>query len=56
MNKKLITLCVTIFGGAGSYVPVLLGDASFFDGWSVLGGLVGGLFGIWVGAKLSKRY
>ena len=45
-----------IFGFIGSYIPVLLGDHDLLGGWSILGGVIGGLFGIWVGVKLSKRY
>ena len=56
MNKGLLTLMATIGGTAGAYVPVLFGDNALLDGWGILGGVVGGLAGIWVGVKLSKRY
>lgn len=55
MNKRVILLFAMIFGALGSYVPVLLGDTDFLDGWSILGGFVGGLFGIWLGVIASKR-
>lgn len=55
MNKGLILLFATIFSIIGSYIPVLLGE-SMLSGWSILGGMVGGLFGIWLGAWASKRY
>ncbi len=45
-----------IGGAVGSYVPVLFGDTELLDGWSVLGGVIGGIIGIWLGAKLYKRY
>lgn len=54
--KQLILLFATVFSIAGAYVPVLFGDSDMFSGWSILGGLVGGLFGIWVGAVVSKRW
>lgn len=55
--KGLILLFVTIFSTVGSYVPVLLGDdGGFLSGWSILGGLVGGIFGIWLAVWVSKRY
>jgi hypothetical protein len=56
MNKNLILVLATIFSILGSYLPVLFGDSNFFDGWSVLGGFLGGLFGIWLAVWLSKRY
>lgn len=41
---------------AGSYVPSLLGDHDLLGGWSILGGFIGGIAGIWLGAVLSKRW
>jgi len=55
MNKGFILLFASIFSLIGSYIPVLLGE-SFIGGWSILGGLVGGLFGIWLAVWISKRY
>jgi hypothetical protein len=56
MNKKVIVFMMALCSGIGSYVPVLLGDSSMLDGWSILGGVVGGFIGIWLGAGISKRY
>jgi hypothetical protein len=56
MNKGVILIFSTALGIAGSYVPVLLGDSNLLDGWSVLGGFVGGLLGIWLGAAVSRRW
>lgn len=56
MNKRVIMLFAIIFGGFGSYVPVLLGDTNFLDGWSVVGGFVGGIFGVWLGVIVSTRW
>ena len=56
MNKQLLTLMATIGIIIGSYVPILLGDSSLLDGWSILGGVIGGFLGIWVGVKLAKRF
>lgn len=55
MNKRVILLCATVFGFVGAYVPVLFGDDDPLGGWSILGGFVGGIFGIWLGAYFSKR-
>ena len=56
MNKRTILLFASVFGFIGAYVPVLFGDNDMLSGWSILGGLVGGLFGIWLGAAASKRW
>jgi hypothetical protein len=56
MNKKVILLFATVFGIAGGYVPVLFGDNDLLSGWSILSGLIGGLFGIWLGVAASKRW
>ena len=53
--KQVILLFATIFGVAGAYVPMLFGDNNLLSGWSILGGLVGGIFGIWLGALIAKR-
>jgi hypothetical protein len=53
MNKGLITLLAGIGGTIGGYVPVLFG-AGGLSGWSILGGLVGGIAGIWLAVKISE--
>ena len=55
MNKTVLTVCMTIGTTIGSFIPVWFGDSSFFDGWSILGGLIGGIAGIWLGVKISKQ-
>jgi hypothetical protein len=56
MNKKIIVLSATVFGFVGSYLPTLFGNNDFFSGWSILGSLVGGIFGIWVGVWAANRW
>jgi hypothetical protein len=56
MNKRFIMLFAIVFGALGSYVPVLFGDTELLGGWSILGGFVGGLVGIWLGVNVSKRW
>jgi hypothetical protein len=51
--KQLVMLGVVLFGAIGSYVPMLFTDdidAAII--WSILGGLIGGIFGIWAAVKL----
>lgn len=55
MNKKLILFFASAGGLAGGYLPYLFGDHDMFDIWTILGGLVGGIAGIWLGVIISKR-
>lgn len=54
--KIIIYVFVFIFSTIGAFIPVIMGIDNGIGGWSILGGLVGGLFGIWVGVKVAKRY
>lgn len=56
MNKKLLLFMAFVFGLIGAYVPVLWGDNDLLSGGSIIFSLVGGLFGIWLGVVLSKRF
>jgi len=56
MNKKILLLFAVIFGALGAYVPMLFGDTDLLSGWNILGSLVGGLFGIWLGVVVLKRW
>jgi hypothetical protein len=56
MSKKVILFFATVFGIVGGYIPMLFGDKSLLDGWQLLGGFVGGIFGIWLGVVVSKRW
>jgi len=56
MNKKVILFFATVFSIVGGYLPTLFGDTALLDGWSILGGLIGGFFGIWLGVVASKRW
>jgi len=55
MNKQIILLSAGVCGAIGGYVPVLFGDSNLLDGWSILGGFVGGILGIWLGVVISKK-
>ena len=55
MNKFVIMTCLIIFELAGSYLPVLMFKVGMFSAWGILGGAIGGFFGIWVGVKISQR-
>lgn len=54
MSKKAIIMTLTIAGMTlGSMTPLLWGGSSF-GGWSIVLGMVGGVVGIWAGAKLAR--
>jgi hypothetical protein len=53
-TKTLIYIGITIFGAAGGWLGSLLDHGNIFGIWGILGSMVGGLFGIWVGVKLSN--
>lgn len=53
MNKGVLILMAGVFGTICAYIPIVLGwDPTGLGGLSILGGLVGGLFGIWLGTKI----
>jgi hypothetical protein len=55
MNKTIIMFFAIGFSILGECLPMIIGNNDIFSGWSILGGLVGGLFGVWVGVVVSKR-
>lgn len=52
--KSIIMLTAGLGGTIGGYLPVLFG-ASGFSGWSILGALIGGIAGIYIGYKISQN-
>jgi len=56
MNKRVIMFSATVFGIIGAYIPMLFGDTSLLDGWQILTSFLGGIFGIWFGFYVSKRW
>ena len=55
MNKSIILFFTVIFELVGNFVPMLFGNNDLFSIWSIIGGVIGGLFGVWVGVIVSKR-
>lgn len=53
-SKFVMWTCVTVGGALGSYLPVWLFNADPFGGWSILGGMIGGLCGIWLWYKFLR--
>lgn len=53
MTKFVMYLILAIAMGIGGYVPVLFG-ADPLGGWSILGGLIGGIIGVWIYIKVRQ--
>jgi drug/metabolite transporter superfamily protein YnfA len=56
VNKHVIIFVAIVFELAGNFSPMLFGNNDIFSLWAILGGLIGGLFGVWVGVLVSKRF
>lgn len=54
MNKAAIMIMMSVGMTVGGFLPMLFGDNDLLSGWSILGGLVGGGVGIWLGVKVSQ--
>ncbi len=54
-DKKMVMLGMTIGSTIGGFVPTLLG-AGIFSLWSIVGTLIGGILGIWVGFRLKDIF
>lgn len=50
--RSVIGLCATFGTVAGAYIPALWGSGSFSLA-SVVGAVVGGVAGLWLGVRLS---
>lgn len=54
MNKTVMMIMSTLGMTVGGAIPALFG-ASMLGGWSILGGLIGGFVGIWLGVVVSRQ-
>jgi hypothetical protein len=52
-SKLVLGICLLIFGGIGSYAPLLFGADSVMSGWAIFWGTIGSFVGIWVWIKLK---
>lgn len=53
-QKTIIYIFIAIFGAGGSWLGSLLDKGNMFGVWGIIGGTVGGLFGIWVAVKATS--
>lgn len=56
MDKKTVLICSSIGAVVGAYLPVWLFKVSEFSVWSIIGGIAGGLVGIWLAVKLNDYF
>jgi uncharacterized membrane protein YfcA len=54
MNKGVIMLMMGVGSTIGGIIPYLLGDNDLLSLWPILGSIVGGIIGIWLGVKISR--
>lgn len=54
MTKLVMYIILTVTMFIGGYLPVLLWGADPLGGWSILGGLIGGIIGIWIYFKIRQ--
>lgn len=55
MNKSLLKLLAIVGMTIGAMVPTIVFHDGDFGLGSIVGGFVGGVIGIWLAVKLSKR-
>jgi hypothetical protein len=55
MDKKVLYLTIGAGGFIGGYLPVLLFNASGFDLFSIIGGVIGSIAGLLAGIKLINN-
>jgi len=54
--KTLIWVGITVGGLVGSWLGAIPDHGNWLGGWSILGGAVGSLVGIWAAYKVGKNY
>ncbi|MEK7471857.1 MAG: hypothetical protein AAB624_01285 [Patescibacteria group bacterium] len=54
MDKKVVYIGASIFGAIGSFLGSLLDGGNFFGVWGILGGLAGGLLGVFIAYKSQQ--
>lgn len=54
MNKLFVVISTLVVGLAGSFFPYLIDEGDLFRGWSIICGIIGGLFGLWIGITIAQ--
>jgi hypothetical protein len=55
MDRKILFMCITVFSTIGGYLPVLIGQSQF-SVMSILGGLFGGIAGVFVARRIDQSW
>jgi outer membrane lipoprotein SlyB len=55
MDRKILFMCITVGSTIGGYLPVLVGQGDFSIA-SLLGGLVGGIAGVFVARRIDASF
>jgi hypothetical protein len=51
----MIWLGIAVGGGIGSWIGALPDHGNYLGGWSLLGGAIGSIIGLWAGYKVGKN-
>jgi len=55
MDRKILFMCITVGSTIGGYLPVFIGQSQFSVA-SILGGLVGGIAGVYVARRIDASW
>ena len=53
MDKRVLAMCILVGSTVGGYLPTFVGQGQFSIA-SILGGVVGGIAGVWLAARISE--
>jgi hypothetical protein len=54
--KKVISVCVLIFGSIGGWLGTVIDHGNGFGAWAILLSTIGSFAGIWIGYKIGQNY
>jgi uncharacterized membrane protein YfcA len=55
MDRKILFMCITVGSTIGGYLPTFIGQSQF-SLMSIIGGLAGGVAGVWVAHRIGETY
>lgn len=55
MDRKILFMCITVGSTIGGYLPTFLGQSDFSVA-SLLGGLLGGIAGVFVARRIDESW
>jgi uncharacterized membrane protein YfcA len=55
MDRKILFMCITVGSTIGGYLPTFLGQSDFSVA-SLLGGLLGGVAGVFVARRIDESW